>query len=282
MFAQLGTIVFQNIKGFTELSKTGAAVYAEHQLLDGKPRLQKTGSALDEVTLSIRFHVSFCNPDSELATLKAYRDEGEVLTLLYGNGKPGGTFVIQSIEEAIEDADSTGNVFSYIVGVSLKEYVTANRVQQEEAQYRKGARAVGNRKPVANRKENPAPCANAITALVTQTESCAGRINSILIEKGGIAPAENRNMVLQDLSGAGTANDEILARCADESSCAYEEADIRYRSEQLAIAIKNLKAVVTQKSYPQVGSNNQVLQAAVRRLKEASQGLVNKSILRNG
>ena len=151
MFAQLGNTLFENLKSFTEYSKKGSATYAEHALLDGKPRLQRTGSELDELTLSIRFHVSFCNPAKELAALKTSRDEGEVLPLLWGSGKVEGNFVITELEETIEDTDPQGNVFSYVVSCTLKEYVVTNKLQQEQDNNRKNGKAVGDKKAVTKK-----------------------------------------------------------------------------------------------------------------------------------
>ena len=223
MYAQLGNVIFQNLKGFTEFSKTGSASYSEHQLLDGKPKLQKTGSSLEEIALSIRLHASFCNPLNELTTLRDLRDNGEILPLLYGNGRLEGTFVITQLTSTVEDADPQGNVFSYVVSCTLREYVTQNRLQQEQAEFKKNAAAVGDKKPVSVRKINP-PTGNAIVAsLVTRSENNAASINRVMIERGGIQDAINRQRVLTDLKSISSKANELLNLTNEATGPAFND-----------------------------------------------------------
>ena len=104
MYARLGNITFENRKGdyvgsvgFNDFSKTSSVTYAEHKPLTGKPLLQATGPTLDEISLSMRFHASFCNPVQELHALKRSMDTFEVMPLLLGNGIKEGEFVIMSV-----------------------------------------------------------------------------------------------------------------------------------------------------------------------------------------
>jgi len=46
MYAQLGTFVFEGIKGFNSFSETFENAYAEQGLINTVPRLQSTGEKL--------------------------------------------------------------------------------------------------------------------------------------------------------------------------------------------------------------------------------------------
>jgi len=156
MYAQLGEIEFQRLKGFSELSDTSEASYAEHELIGGKPRLQRTGSALREVNITLQFHASFCNPTLQHRALEAYLESGETLPLLYGNGRFEGNFVLQSIGRTVTQADARGNFLALSCELVLKEVIGYNRLQSSK----KRARA----KAFAREANRPLPI-NTLTGL---------------------------------------------------------------------------------------------------------------------
>jgi phage protein U len=223
MYAQLGNIVFINLKGFTDYNKTGSATYAEHKLLTGKPRLQPTGPTLDELTVSMRFHASFCVPINELNALKQCRDSNTVLPLILGNGTLEGNFVITDINDVVEDADNQGNVFSYMVNCTLKEYVVPDQLQAEQNTNRQNAAAVGNVTPVAKPKTNLPTCPQLISQYISGIKSHAGTINTIILLQGGITPTANKNSVIGHLSVIQSLAQSIIANSNNPSSCAYTQ-----------------------------------------------------------
>lgn len=217
MYAQLGKTVFENLKGFNEFSKSTAVTYAEHKPLTGKPLLQATGLNLDEITLSMRLHASFCNPANELNTLKGYMETFEVLPLLLGNGIKEGEFVLMSINNVVEDADAEGNIFSYIVNCTLKEYVTPHRLRAEQDANRRKALAVGDIKPVAKLKLNPPTPPQDIAKSVSAIYIHTNVINETVEQKGGPNSVTNRSKIAQSA-------ESIKKVCADLRS-KYEEVN---------------------------------------------------------
>lgn len=214
MYAQLGNIVFEtkekivtgeNSKekifvgfyGFNDFSKSTSVVYAEHKPLTGKPLLQATGLNLDDVSLSMRFHVSFCNPVKELATLKNSMDTFEILPLLMGNGRKEGDFVITGISSVVEDADRDGNIFSYMVSCTLKEFIITDRLKAEQDANRRNALAVGGLNPVAKLKVNPLTPPQSIAKSVSAINNQAKVINGTVEQKGGPNTVANRNVIKQ-------------------------------------------------------------------------------------
>lgn len=279
-YAKLGDFEFAGLKGFSAYSRTGAALYAEHQLLEGKARLQKTGTALDEINISIRLHVSFCKPDEELNILKSYRDEGEVLVLQYGNGKIVGSFVIVSIEETVEEADAEGNIFSYLVSFNLKEYVTNNKLHQLQSVYRDSAKAVGDIKPVALIKVQPVSCPVIISKQVLKLESITSFIVKILIEKGGIGFPQNRYQVINSLKSLKEVAADLIYRTEDPQSCVHGNNEVKQTAQEILDSSNNLISLVEQNAILQVLTQIPIFQRLIGKMKVIAKAYVNRAILR--
>lgn len=142
MFAQLGNIQFTTVKGFTGFSTTQETNIVEHALIEGKPKLQRLGTNLDTVELTMFFDASFCNPQSELDALNSSRDAGEVMPLIMGNGRFVGNFAIKSVADNVLNTADDGTLFQAEVTVSLVEY--ANNAQSGSASTNAIASAFAN------------------------------------------------------------------------------------------------------------------------------------------
>lgn len=277
MFAQLGNIQFQNLLSFNEFSKRGEMIYAEHALIDGKPKLQRTGSALDELNISLRFHASFCNPKVELDKLKDARNQGEILPLLWGNGNVEGEFVIGEISETIDEADPQGNIFSLSASVTLKEYVIKDKIKQQQQENKKNAKAVGDKKPVAKTKTNASTCPQVVARIVSSIESHAAKINALVLEKGGTASTFNEirghnnsiQLLCKDLETKGD----------DVNSCVYKYPTIKTNATSVK-AHASLFNIELTTAPARVKINNETLQQRVRSLKVAARPLINQVITR--
>jgi len=284
MFAQLGTIQFENLKTFNDFSKTGSAIYAEHALIDGKPRLQRTGSSLDEINLSIRFHASFCNPKQELNLLIAAKDESQILPLLWGNGDLSGDFVITEINETIEHADPQGNVFSYLVSFTLKEYVVKDKIQQAQTELKNNAKAVGEKKPIAKKKTNPPTCPQGISKLVSQVESNGNSVNKIMLERGGPSSIENKDALKRFANAVGLYAKEIEARTTNSNSCAWNDIPLRTWAVNVSSAANNFaikaKTPGIELTAYILQSDNQQLQGYIKSLKTSASSYINQAITR--
>lgn len=279
MYAQLGNRLFSKLKSFTDFNKTGSAIYAEHALIDTKPRLQRTGLALEEITLSIRFHIAFCNPAEEIEALRQSRDEGEILPLLWGNGKVEGNFVITTLNETIEDADPQGNIFSCLVTCNLKEIVVQNRLQQEQDNNRKNGIAV-DKKTVTRKKGNPATCPQVISSIVTKIENHAAVINKIVLEKGGAGTVENKNTIKSNLTAISKLCSDLVARAENPQSCANNYPDIKTRGTSVKDECTVFTIEMDRGDLYRVQPDNTLLQSKIKALKEAARPLLNQAITR--
>ncbi|QKJ68024.1 phage tail protein [Deefgea piscis] len=160
MYAVLGDVEFQLITYFDGLKATSATNFAQHDVIEGKPRLQLMGDALDEVTIELSFHHFFCEPEVELKKLQEARLKHEALPFVYGSGVIVGRFVIEKIEVTHQETDKLGTLQSISASLSLKEFVeddplTAKKSKQKEsAPARKSKNKPGKKQPVTAKKSS--------------------------------------------------------------------------------------------------------------------------------
>jgi phage protein U len=122
MHAQLGNIQFDGLKGFSSFEQSYATRYAQIPLIDGKPRLQRIGDELDEVSFSMLLHANFCDPEFEFQQLDLARRQGKVLPLINGEGLFYGDFVIASLRKGIVHTGTTGYIIQMELEVTLLEF----------------------------------------------------------------------------------------------------------------------------------------------------------------
>lgn len=132
MYAQLGDTIFEGKKGFSAFAGSSETEYAQHALIEGKPRLQQIGEKLEEITLTINLHYSYCNPEEEIDKLQTARRNGYILPFILGNGVVVGDFVITSIKRDITQTDQLSNIVFVTLTVSLLEYYEVDPVAREK------------------------------------------------------------------------------------------------------------------------------------------------------
>jgi hypothetical protein len=148
MYAQLGSIVFEALKGFDSLSDTRETLYAEHALIKGKPLLQRVGESLTEFTGSIHFHVGFCNPEDEYKKLNDARQNGEILPFIYGNSFIEGDFVITTLGRVINQTDTLGNFIDITCDITLREFISSNSDAIQKERDKSNAFAISSNRPL--------------------------------------------------------------------------------------------------------------------------------------
>ena len=110
MYALLGDIQFDLITYFDSFEADFGTDYAEHAVIDGKPRLQYMGDRLDEIRIELSFHASFCHPETELARLKNAVSSHEAMALVLGNGDYKGWFVLTDVQSTSGTDESASRV----------------------------------------------------------------------------------------------------------------------------------------------------------------------------
>jgi phage protein U len=132
MFALLGEILFEidrtipnstRQKAWESFRSSTDYHYAEHKVVEARPRLQWIATELEKLTLTMGFHVAFINPKIAMDQLRNAALDHQARALVYGNGVHRGYFVIQTIEEThIQQADD-GSYVCLEARVELQEWV---------------------------------------------------------------------------------------------------------------------------------------------------------------
>ncbi len=148
MYLQLGDIVFEGLIGFESFNDTIEATYAQHELINRKPRLQRTGDGLREFTGKIALHAAFCIPEEQYEKLEAKRSSGEIMPLIYGNGKYEGDFILKSITRSPGQTDPSGAYVLLTLDITLLEAGFNQTAALRRAQAKAGAFAVTANRPL--------------------------------------------------------------------------------------------------------------------------------------
>jgi phage protein U len=133
MYALLGNIRFAGAYSPAEVRSTAGANYAEHALIEGKPRLQKLGDNLEELRLRIELFRPIVEPETALAELYRYKEQGEIISLTFGNGLVYGSFVVQTLEVDFRAQTKDGALTHATANVSLKEAYNPREATESRA-----------------------------------------------------------------------------------------------------------------------------------------------------
>lgn len=145
MYAQLGNIRFEGLKGFSSLEETYGVNYAQHERIKSKPRLERVGDILDSISFEMYLHAQFTDPEEDIRVMREAMQSGEILTLILGNGSIVGDFVIPNFTKTTEFTDTSGNIISANISVELLECFNENRLEESKKQAVNSAFATSNR-----------------------------------------------------------------------------------------------------------------------------------------
>lgn len=113
---------FDKVRTFTDLSRSHATRWAQHDVIGKKPVLEYVGEDLATVSLSIRFDANLgMSPLKGLERLKRMRENKQYKTLIIG-GEILGRYVIESISEERKHHTGKGSCLVAEAQISLKEW----------------------------------------------------------------------------------------------------------------------------------------------------------------
>ncbi|MBP3855011.1 MAG: phage tail protein [Ruminiclostridium sp.] len=124
----LGGVAFlvspEKIKTARSISYKGSSTYAVHKRLLGKGLLEYTGSDPETISFSIRVSKVLGEaPDSSIATLRGYVNNGTIVPFVLGNKTYGSyRWIVKSFEVKGEEYDKKGNLIGSDISVSITEY----------------------------------------------------------------------------------------------------------------------------------------------------------------
>jgi len=157
MYAVLGDVQFELITYFDGMEAQFGVDYAEHALIGGKPRLQWVGDKLDEFNLDLTFHISFCDPETELLKLRTAMLGREARQFVLGNGAYKGWFVITDLKATSRQTDKAGGLIALDAAITLREYVEPKTLETRKEQAKKAAKARRKAAPKKTAKATPEP-----------------------------------------------------------------------------------------------------------------------------
>lgn len=203
MYAQLGDIVFEGLKGLTGLRTRKTSSLAQHAVIDGKPKLQKTGDNLDEVSLEMTFHSSFCTPETEISRLDSAISNGEILPLITGTGEALGNFVIAERSNSVQHTFKDGAIILARVSVTLIESASTDVLGSAIAAAKATAFSNGGNNP------NTVPFTTSVQSMGLKATNALGSASSF--QSSG-----TQNLTLANASAPVQANELRKAKKAFE------------------------------------------------------------------
>lgn len=279
MFAQLGSIKFEGVKGLDSMSRKRDSILAEHPVVLGKPRLQKIGNSLDKYSITAHFHTAFCVPEDELEALNVYRLSGEILPFVLGTGEILGSFVIASLQDDPVAFDASGGVVDLYVAIELVENYDSDATATKEAQARDNAPAIRlpTTQPIRDTSALPPTPAALVSEDFGEASVRAGAINNDIASAERIPARESfyydrikKNLdKIEDAMSNGTAKLNELSDLTTQfptlltSAAAVANAAATFKSTFPPTSISDLKAV------------NSSLQISVDNLNRNSAGMNN-------
>ncbi|RRW38523.1 phage tail protein [Ectopseudomonas oleovorans] len=122
MWAVLGDIEFELRNQPSRQDDRITADYAQHALIQGKPRSEWVGDGLDELTLELTLHALLGDPEAQIRRLKTALRAHEPLPYVLGSGDYRGVYLLTEVGTTTRRTDAQGRLISATVSVSLMEY----------------------------------------------------------------------------------------------------------------------------------------------------------------
>ncbi len=128
MFAVLGEIVFELLGSPEAFDSTRSWDYAEHQVVEDRPKLQWLAAGLEIIELDFHFHFSFTDPAVQAAALIAAAGDHNARALVFGNGVHRGYFIVTSIRTTAQQMSATGDLIGITMRAVLKEWAFTSEI----------------------------------------------------------------------------------------------------------------------------------------------------------
>jgi phage protein U len=121
MFVYLGGLRLQGLMGPTDFREQRKYAFAEHPVVQGRPKLQKIGEELREIDTGFLLHRGYCDPATAIAALRSLAEAQEPFYFILGDGTFAGEYVVEEITSEVEKLDRAGQAVGIEVSVQLKE-----------------------------------------------------------------------------------------------------------------------------------------------------------------
>ena len=282
MYAQLGNIRFEGLKGFSNFSHERGVNYAQHELINGKPRLQAVGDNLDTISFGMYLHSQFTNPEADIETLRLAMQNREVLPLLLGNGRILGFFVIPNFSQENSFTDPLGNLIEVTLSIELLESFSDDPLREAELQAINQAFATSQRNSNI-RSVLPAKLSKGMT-ISTEISSIQTSATLTNVYTANIEAVPSRSEYwsgkisksLTDIEGSITT---VQSTLSDASQLQDLAEDMPAALNDVYIRVQNMKAVLPVSNIEDFKILNQQLNGSVVNLNSTNLDISNNSII---
>ena len=283
MYAQLGNIRFEGLKGFSSFVHERGVNYAQHELINGKPILQAVGDNLDTISFSMYLHSEFTDPESDVETLRTSMVEREVLPLLLGNGRVLGFFVIPSFSQSNTFTDPNGNLIETTLSVELLEDFSDSPLRKAELQAINNAFATSTRssniRSVLPAKLSPGMAISGeISNISTSAKTTDVYIDNVNKNPNQAAYWSGKiNKSLTDIEGS---LNNVQASLSEALKLQNLAQSMPAAIADLTIRVNNMKAVLPITDVNSFKILNQQLNGSIVSLNSSNLQISNNSIIR--
>lgn len=283
MYAQLGNIRFEGLKGFSSFEETYGVNYAQHDRIKGKPRLEAVGDVLDTVSFEMYLHSSFTDPESDIKTLRTSMQNREVLPLVLGTGVVLGNFVIPSLTKTTSFTDASGNLIEATLSVELLECFDENPLNESEKRAKNQAFATNEKNSNVRTvlPVQPSP-SMGITRSVMQLDTSGKLIEqrTAAAEANPAASEFHSDKIGFSLTDIEQGVNQIQSQLSGAEDLAELVTSLPAALQAVNTAAQNMKEVLPIADINDFKVFNKQLQAAILQAKTASVPLNNQSIIR--
>jgi hypothetical protein len=262
MYAQLGSTVFDGLKGFVSYGDEEESVLVEHALIGRKPKLQGSGLGLQSLTIAIYINQEFCVVKDEISKLRNSLRTYEILPLLWGNGTLEASFVITKLAIKNEFQDELGNLIAANLELTLKESVADNVV----APPTQGI-ATGTTQPVTKSKRKNKPSCNQLTSsIINDMQSNAASVDGICRNYAVFYLASNNIAIQRGCANIMTDATQIVQATQTSSSCLYNNTNVQNAARSVHSSASTLSIDAANASINNVPTDNVTMQSNITTL----------------
>lgn len=283
MYAQLGNIRFEGLKGFSSFDENSGVEYAQHSRINRKPRLESTGDLLDTISFEMYLHSSFSDPETDIEALRSAMVGRQVLPLVLGNGNFAGNFVIASLNKKPLFTDPNGNYIEITVAVELLEFHSDDPLLDAQRQAIKDSFATSARssnvRSVLPAKMSPGM---TVTDSIGDIQTQGVRVNQYT------AAAEAKPSTFKYYSGQINKTldnmEDSVQTVQDKLSDSQDLLDLATTlptaMQEIYTNIQNMKAVFPITDIESFKILNRQLQGSILKAKTANVKISNQSVIR--
>ncbi len=120
MWGSLGDIVFELAQTPKSISDNWKFNFSQHKIINSYPKHEFLGEDVRTLTVEIKLHKKFCDPEKYFGKFISYGKEGRVCSLIIGPYYEG-DFVITGVKRVKEEIDIFGNTVCLTLSVNLEE-----------------------------------------------------------------------------------------------------------------------------------------------------------------